>query len=358
MCSILYDDRQTHQIFLRSLVVGIMINRTILIAIISLSALPAFAADYKVTHFERGRVFEGTTLLADMSDDGQPKVVEVDFSGNIVWDFIPPRSMSGDVMEAAKLENGNILITVRDLGIYEINRAGKVVWAHEDSGASHDADRLPNGNTLYNLGWSDKGDDVVREIDPSGKIVWSWKGLADYDREPFADIDAHGWMHVNSVSRLKNGNTLVSMRNFNTVAEVGPGGRVVRDWTFRGKDRRTGLKTRGEIKGQRNHEPEILKNGNMLLALRRPNRFVEFNLDTQAVVWSWRHPDGNWELRTNREANRLPNGNTLGSAGDKVIEIAPDGIIVWQMIAPSGSNNHRKFHKAIRIGKDGKAYGG
>ena len=199
---------------------------------------------------------------------------------------------------------------------------------------------------------------MVREGDPSGKIVWSWKGLADYDREPFAGIDLEGWMHVNSVSRLENGNTLVSIRNFNTVTEVGPDGRVVRDWTFKGKNKRTGLQTHGKIKGMHNHEPEILENGNMLLALRRPNRFVEFILETQVVVWSWEHPGGGRELRTNREANRLPNGNTLGSAGNKLIEIAPDGTIVWQMIAPSGGKNHRKFHKAIRIGVNGKAFGG
>jgi len=327
-----------------------------------LLGVSAFAGDYKVTHLQPDKVFKGTTLLADMSDPRRAKVVEVDFDGNIVWSFSPPRSMfgggRGGVLDAALLESGNILITVTGSGIYEINRDGKIVWSHKDPEASHDADRLPNGNTLYNLGWQDKGQDVVREIDPGGKLVWSWKGLEDYDREPFADIEHEGWMHVNSVTRLHNANTLVSMRNFNTVAEVAPNGRVVRDWTFKGKDKKTGLKTKGAIIGARNHEPEILANGNMLLALRQPNRFVEFNLQSQDVVWSWQHPGGDRELRTNREANRLPNGNTLGSAGNKLVEIAPDGTLVWQMVAPGGGKNHRKFHKAIRIAEDGKAYGG
>jgi hypothetical protein len=329
-----------------------------MVAIVCLLASPVVAGDYKVTHLDKTKVFAGTTLLSDMSDHRMPKVVEVDFDGNIVWQFRPPGSMQGAVLDATKLENGHILITVRGSGIYEISRRGKVVWAHKDPEASHDADRLSNGNTLYNLGWRQKGEDVLREVDPAGKVVWSWNGLADYDRKPFAGIDSEGWMHVNAVSRLKNGNTLVSMRNFNTVAEIGPDGRVVRDWTFRGKDKRTGVQTRGKIKGERNHEPEILENGNMLVALRRPNRFVEFDRKTQEIVWSWSHPGGGRELRTNREANRLPNGNTLGSAGNKLIEIAPDGTIVWQMLAPAGGRNHRKFHKAIRIGADGKVYGG
>lgn len=323
-----------------------------------LIALPSFAGDYTVTHLDKARVFAGTTLLADMSDPRKPRVVEVDFDGNVLWEFRPSSSMRGAVLDAALLDNGNILITINGSGIYEISRQKKMVWSHRDKEASHDADRLPNGNTLYNLGWRKKGEDVVREVDPSGTVVWSWNGLADYDREPFAQIDSEGWMHVNAVTRLDNGNTLVSMRNFNTVAEVGQDGRVVREWTFRGRDKRTGVQTEGKIKGERNHEPEVLDNGNMLVALRLPNRFVEFDMETQDVVWSWSHPDGGKALHTNREANRLPNGNTLGSAGDKLVEIAPDGTIVWQLMAPSGGRNHRKFHKAIRIGADGKAYGG
>jgi len=319
---------------------------------------PSLSADFKVTNLDQNRVFQGTTLLADMTDSRHPRVVEVDFNGNVLWEYIPPASMSGGILDATKLENTNVLITIRGSGIYEVDMEGAVVWSHKDRAASHDADRLSNGNTLYNLGWAAKGEDVVREVNAAGEIVWSWNGIADYDRKPFADIEAEGWMHTNSISRLKNGNTLVSIRNFNTVAEVGPNGRVVRDWTFKANDRRTGLKTRGKIKGGRNHEPEILSNGNMLLALRRPHRFLEFNLDTQEIIWSWTHPDGRRELRTNREANRLPNGNTLGSASNKLIEIAPDGTIVWQMITSGGDDRHRKFHKAIRIGVDGQVYGG
>ena len=335
-----------------------MSARTFLIIIVCCCPPIVSAGGYKVTHLVEEKVFKGTTLLADMSDRKRPKVVEVDFKGNVLWQYTPPWPASGALLDAARLDNDNILITVRGSGIYEINRERQIVWRHEDSEASHDADRLPNGNTLYNLGWQEKGEDVVREVDSGGALVWAWNGLEDYDREPFANIKREGWMHVNSVTRLENGNTLVSIRNFNTVAEVSPQKRVVRDWTFRGKDKRTGLESRGKIKGVRNHEPEILSNGHMLVALRKPHRFVEFDLETEDVIWSWTHPGGDQELRTNREANRLPNGNTLCSAGNKLLEIVQDGTIVWQMLAPKGGENHRKFHKAIRIGLDGQSYGG
>ncbi|MEG3618073.1 aryl-sulfate sulfotransferase [Magnetovibrio sp. PR-2] len=316
----------------------------------------ANGADYKVSVLQPDKVFQGTTLMTDNSNPRQSKVVEVDFEGNVIWSYQP--SSSKAALDASIVNGNNVLITVSGRGIYELDRSGKIVWKHEDPEASHDADRLPNGNTLYNLGWQNKGEDVVREVDPNGTLVWSWTGVADYDREPFANLSNEGWMHVNSVSRLANGNTLVSMRNFNTVAEVGPNGRVVRDWTFKGKDKKTGLKTKGRIKGRANHEPEMLANGNMLLALRKPHRYLEFDTKTQEEVWSWSHPGGDKELSTNREANRLPNGNTLGSAGNKLVEVAPDGTIVWQIHAPRGGKNHRKFHKAVRIAPDGTAYGG
>ena len=140
---------------------------------------PLLAGDYKITHLDKNRVYPGKTLLADMSDPRRARVVEVDFDGNVLWKWEPPGR--GAVLDATYLKNGNILITVVPVGIFEVNRSGKTVWQHLDREASHDADRLANGNTLYNLGWQDKGQDVVREINPGGELVWSWTGIADYN---------------------------------------------------------------------------------------------------------------------------------------------------------------------------------
>ena len=122
-----------------------MSARTILIFIFCCCPPIVSAGGYKVTHLVEEKVFEGTTLLADMSDRKRPKVVEVDFKGNVLWQYIPPWPASGALLDAARLDNDNILITVRGSGIYEINRERQIVWRHEDSEASHDADRLPNG---------------------------------------------------------------------------------------------------------------------------------------------------------------------------------------------------------------------
>ena len=149
-----------------------------------------------------------------------------------------------------------------------------------------------------------------------------------------------------------------SIRNFNTVVEVNESGDVVWSITFRASGGKGFPATKGHIKGSRNHEPELLENGNLLLALRVPHRFVELDRKSKTIVWQWEHPDGHQALMTNREANRLPNGNTLVSSQDRLYEVSREGEIVWQLNAPSRGDNRRKFHKAIRIAPDGKTYGG
>jgi len=331
------------------------------LVIVGLPSSAVAQDSYKVSLLNNERVFPGSTLMADTSDYGHQSVVEVNHQGKVIWRFNPhplmPRVGFALVMDATKLKNGHILMHIFGSGLYEIDREGNVQWKHEDREASHDADRLANGNTLYNRANVPPGENVVVEIDPKGNTVWAWNGMEQYGMSPFIDHEFQGWMHVNSVTRLNNANTLISIRNFITVVEVNPDGQIVWSITFKGKAT-SGLKTKGNIKGVHNHEPEILPNGNMLVAIRKPQRYVEIDRTTNKIVWEWRHPDGKSAMRTNREINRLPNGNTLLSAADRIVEIAPDGEIVWQIHAPMGGNSRKKFHKAIRLGTDGGVYGG
>jgi len=333
-------------------------------AVVALTAClsPAgLADDFEVVILNRDKVFPGTTLFTLTADFESQRIVETDMAGKVLWNYPIPDSVKGDkgfLLDVNLLDNGHILFTLHGAGIFEITRAGDLVWSHQDPEASHDADRLANSNTLYNRGWAAKGEAAAVEVSPEGKTVWSWDGVAAFDRPPFADVDRDGWMHVNSLTRLAGGNTLISIRNFNTVVEVDRGGQVVWSITFRSRGGKGFPATEGEIKGSANHEPELLDNGNLLLALRRPHRFVEVDRQNEYIVWEWQHPDGHRALRTNREANRLPNGNTLVSSQDRLYEVTRGGEIVWQVNAPTEGDNRRKFHKAIRIAPDGKRYGG
>lgn len=174
-------------------------------------------------------------------------------------------------------------------------------------------------------------------------MVWSWSARADFDKAPYADIFREGWTHANAVIRRSNGNTLISLRNFNLTVEVDPAGEVVWsfDWSMLG--------------GDDPHEPELLSNDHLLICLQHdaPNQVVEIDRATGEVVWDF-HLAG---LRTARDCDRLPNGNTLIQAvlseGDDsiIFEVTPEREIVWQLKLKDtpASGSPGWFYKAQRV---------
>ena len=282
----------------------------------------------KVTVYNREKVWPGTTLLNDNHDAERPRIIEVNMLGEVVWEYVisrdlwegePLRAMDKDV---ELLANGNILFGLPGRGIFEINRDGEVVWSHLDEKISHDVDRLPNGNTLYNFGGTDTVDDAqAKEVSPDGEVVWSWHAKDHFDREPYRGIDDLGWTHNNAVERLENGNTLLSPRNFGLLVEVDPSGSVVR--------------TMGEGLLNKAHDPELLPNGNILVANHaKPQAAIEFNPDTGEVVWQYAPTfKGKGKFVTPlRDADHLPNGNVLITGYGIIYEVTREGEIVWQLV--------------------------
>jgi hypothetical protein len=266
------------------------------------------------------RVWAGTTLLPDNHDPGSSMIIEVNMDGEIIWEYTIPANLKQNTnpgFDVEPLSNGNILYVLPGNGVYEIDRSGKTIWSYLTQRISHDADRLPNGNTLFVCGNNDqKSDAQVVEVNPKGEIVWRWYAKDYFDKAPYNTIFSEGWSHTNAVSRLANGNTLVSPRNFNMLVEIAPDGKVV--------------KTYGEGIFVAQHDPAVLANGNILLANHdRPHRIIEFNPLTGKVVWQTK---GFEQSETPvRDANRLPNGNTLITCSNKIIEVTTDGTIVWKM---------------------------
>lgn len=287
--------------------------------------------------YQPDRVWAGTTLLTLNHDPQRRRIVEVNMLGEVVWEYLVPQR---GFVEAELLSNNNLLYTVGQIGIFEIDRSGMTVWSYMDRRASHDADRLLNGNTIFVNADDQKSDPQVIEVNPQGQIVWEWYAKDHFDRPPYRDIvsmEGH-WTHTNAVTRLPNGNTLVSTRNFNIVVEVDPKGKVVG--------------TYGEGILVEPHDPEVLPNGNILAASHNtPERAVEIDPKTNRIVWQF----GGFPQRDKpvRDANRLPNGNTLITANTRIVEVTPDGKIVWQFaqqgIPPAERQVMTAFYKADRI---------
>ena len=291
------------------------------------------AGDYYVDIYDEDRAFEGTTLFTDSHDENNLKVVEVDMQGDILWEYdVPQTWVVGQPVgfEAERLPNGNILLVLSRSGIYEIDRDGNLVWQHLDPDCSHDADRLPNGNTIYVFGNNDtKADACVKEVDARGSLVWSWYARDHYNVTPLDTITRGGWAHTNAVTRLDNGNTLVSLRNFNRSIIVNTQGDVVweMDWE--------NLYATGYPCKSDPHDPEIHSDNTLLCCLQweTPYEVVEIDRTSGQPVLEYHREN----FRTCRDADRLPNGNilivgVLTDLNESVIfEITENGDIVWQV---------------------------
>lgn len=300
---------------------------------------PAFVVDIDIPE----KIQPGTTLLIDNHDLSSPRIVEVNRLGEIVWEYPLPQEQkqyTNPGWDVELLPNGNILTLLPRYGVLEINRDKQVVWKYLDAKISHDADRLPDGNTLIAYGAYDTAaDPQVKEVDASGKRVWSWYAKDIFFGGNYSSISDEGWTHTNAVSRLENGNTLVSLRNFDFIAEVNHDGKLVRKI--------------GEGLLEAQHDPLVLPNGNILLANHaRPNQILELDT-TGAVIWRFPVPDR--ASMPVRDANRLANGNTLITEADRIVEVTPAKEVVWEFrlttepFTDKVSSSSRGFYKAERI---------
>jgi hypothetical protein len=276
---------------------------------------PAFVVDMYVP----GKAWEGTTLFADNHDPARPRIVEVNMGGEVTWEYDLPEELKTFINPGEDVEllpTGNLLVLFPRKGVYEITRGKEVAWKYLDPKVSHDADRLPDGNTLIAFGAGDTPEDLqVKEVNPRGEIVWSWRAKDAFNREPYLGISNEGWTHTNAVTRLPNGNTLVSPRNFNLLVEVDRSGKVVR--------------TIGEGLIESQHDPEVQPDGNILMINQAlPMSAIEM-APNGTIPWRLVIPDPN--AYPARDANRLPNGNTLVTGVDRILEVTPDKELVWRL---------------------------
>ena len=167
-------------------------------------------------------------------DPKEGTIYEVNLDGLVTWKYQIPSKIQdkGDMRKGADIEwldeQDHFLFVVPGGGIYEVNRKKEIVWSYETDSVSHDADRLPNGNTIFVNAWDKEGDNQVVEIAPDGKKVFEWK-IADSGvscDEKFTDCNRRSgrnryeYTHVNGIQKFEDGSFLVSLRNLNTVVVI------------------------------------------------------------------------------------------------------------------------------------------
>jgi hypothetical protein len=211
----------------------------------------------------------------------------------------------------------------------------------------HDAEPLPDGGFVMT--------DMDRErvlIVESGDVVWQWNASELYD-EP-TDPTRTDWLHVNDVDRIGDGRFLVSVRNANQLVIVqrtddggsevveivneDPGGSddsCTKNNQLRDTDGDGDVRCGDPDVLNHQHNPQWLGEGAVLVADSDNDRVVELH----------RTDGGDWEpawvydstpaldLRWPRDADRLPNGNTLitDTLNRRVIEVTPNESVVWSV---------------------------
>ena len=279
-------------------------------------------------------------LLSVVEDVADPLVVEINAKGEVVWK-LHVNSLFGEEWESMELKpllgdvqpvaGGTILLSLYGVGVIEIDRAGTVLWRHDDVEASHDVDRLPNGNTLYARTWAGEGEPAVVEVDPAGNDVWSWSGTEAFGSNTlFAGYrDEQGaWMHPTSVQRLKDGTTSVCMRNFNMVVLLDGAGNATRQISFRPPEGAEGPATTGNLQGFHPHGAEWVPGAGLSVALRSPHRAVA--IKGGQIVHQYR-AEG---VEGITDVDVAADGGMLIAAHRLVQEVDAQGGVLWSWAVP------------------------
>lgn len=167
--------------------------------------------------------------------DGWTRIVEVDADHRPVWEYDAKsngnRDRGVEVHAFERLPDGSTMIVESGPArIIEVDRAGSIIREIPltvDTPSTHSDTRNARKTEAGTYLVAHEQDGVVREYDPSGKVVWQFDvPLFDRPRKGGHGPEAFG-NQVYSAVRLDNGNTLIGTGNGHSVLEVTPQKNIV-----------------------------------------------------------------------------------------------------------------------------------
>ena len=187
----------------------------------------------------------------------------------------------------------------------------------------------------------------------NGTVTWQWNGSSFYDAP--ADPTKTDWLHINDVDVIDEDRYLVSVRNANQLLIIERGNGVVdvinedergsNDGSCRRSGQLSDTDGDDEIRCgdpavlNHQHNPQWLNETAILVADSENDRVVELHknatTDKWEPAWALRRAGGiafSWP----RDADRLPNGNTLitDTLNKRIIEVTESGAVVWGIKTP------------------------
>jgi hypothetical protein len=269
------------------------------------------------------------------------RVVSVSPGGLPQWTF---RRSSGVryFYDIDPLANGDVLISAGHPNSSFIRYdpdAGERVWTERlDTDDTHDVD-LINGDELlvadmrnYN-GSADRNDDRIFVYNRTrDEIVWEFRFERIYNESDGGDYE-DDWTHVNDVDKIGDGLYMASPRNMDQVVVINRSTKAV--------EMRLGSDGDHDVMHEQ-HNPQYFEGPNgtptILVADSENDRVVEYARTDGTWERTWTLGTGG-KLNWPRDADRLPNGNTLvtDSLNHRVIEVTPEGQVVWEAYVSWGT---------------------
>jgi hypothetical protein len=360
-----------------------LVRAVVLLVIVSLlapSAVSALTYEPSNTNLQKGTIEEpadGTTVIsiqgfkfAGQSSEKKPaRLVGVGPRGNVEWVHDGSKIDVTWFYDVDPLDNGNLLVSGTRRGgttIYSYNpETDEIVWRErfDEVHDTHDVD-LINGDQLLvaNMRNYDTEDEVNRDrifIYDRGEdeTVWEWQfqkhtNFTKSMGGDYASDDGSGddWTHVNDVDKIADGQYLISPRNMDQVMVINRSTKEV--------DMRLGSDENYDVMHEQ-HNPQYLESENgtptIVVADSENDRVVEYAKRGGQWKETWKLGSSksfNWP----RDADRLPNGNTMvvDSMNDRVMEITPEGEIVWEFYSPWAPYDVERMHLGDEANSTGR----
>ncbi|MFB6220133.1 MAG: aryl-sulfate sulfotransferase [Halolamina sp.] len=299
-----------------------------------------------------------TTLLSIQGARGSNKTVAmlvgIRPNGEVIGIYNGSANGRWWLYDVDTLQNGNLLLSTTEPGVSIVEEIDSTTGEQvseirfQDVLDSHDAD-LINGDELLINDMSQGGDDRIFVYNRTREeVVWEYRFAEHPEAFPRSGGGEYGddWTHNNDVAQIRPGVFMVSVRNFDQVVAIDRETKEIR-WRL-GEDER--LQTLFE-----QHNPDYLSGANetptVLVADSRNDRVVEYAREDGEWTETWVLEGG--ELNEPRDADRLPNGNTLvvDRRGHRLLEVTPTGEVVWEFYAPW------QPYDAERIGTGDESFG-
>lgn len=211
-------------------------------------------------------------------------------------------------------------------------------------GRWHDVDRYDEDSILV----ADIERDSAAIINTSsGLVEWEWRAEEDFALSSGGSYTGD-WTHINDVELLPDGRIMADLRNHDAVVFIDPETGLQEDWTLGADDNYDVLNEQ--------HNPDYIPKSRggpaVIVADSENDRIVEYQrVDSDwEQSWVWQDSQMNWP----RDADRLPNGNTLitDSNSNRVLEVDQSGTVVWNATTPNIP------YEAERLGTGDESAGG